>query len=174
VENAVDKLIYVAVILISIFVIVQVSVLSGVFLSIRKMAFNLERMRADVTQKVEPVLSDFREVLGEAKQVLRNVRGASENIAGITDTVKFQVERVNTVIEDTADRARVQIARADEVVADAIQKMEATSAIVQENVLAPIREASAIIRGIHSGLHFLFSRKRNAVDQVHQDEEMFI
>src|SRR5262249_30676784 len=104
------------------------------------MALNVERLRSDIDQRVQPALADFREVLGEAKHVLQNVRRASENIAGISQTIKFQVERVNAVIEETTDRARAQIARADEVVADAIHKMEATSAVVQENVLAPIRE----------------------------------
>jgi len=170
----VEKSIDIFIILTSIFIFIQVGVLAGVFVSIRKLAFNVERMRTDVEQKIQPAMADFREVLGEAKQVLQNVRGASENIASITETVKVQVERVNAVIEETADRARVQISRADEVIADAIQKMEATSAIVQENVLAPIREASAIIRGVHGGLHFLFARRRNSVDQVHQDEELFI
>jgi hypothetical protein len=174
VENVVDQSIYVFVILTAIFIALQFGVLAGVFLSIRKIAFNVERMRTEVEQRVQPALADFREVLAEAKYVLQNVRGASENIASITETVKFQVERVNAVIEETTDRAHVQISRADEVVADAIQKMEATSAIVQENVLAPIREVSAIIRGVRGGLHFLFARRRNSVDQVHQDEELFI
>jgi len=170
----VDKFSYVSVILTGIWVVIQASVLAGIFVSIRKMAFNLERIRSDVEQRVHPALVDFGEAMREAKHVLQSVRGATENIASISETVKVQVERVNAVIEETTDRARVQISRADEVVADAIQKMEATSTIVQENVLAPIREASAIIRGVHGGLHFLFARKRNAVDQVHQDEEMFI
>ena len=169
-----DKLLYILVILTSTFIIIQVSVLTGIFLSIRKMSSNVDRVRTHVQQEVAPALTDLREVLGEAKQVLGSFRETSENIARISQTVKVQVERVNTVIEETTDRARFQIARVDEVVADAIQKMEATSAVVQENVLAPIREASAVVRGVHSGLLFLFSRRRNPVDQVHQDEEMFI
>ena len=52
--------------------------------------------------------------------------------------------------------------------------MEATSEIVQENVLEPVRELSALIRGLSSGLNFLLGRKRNPVNEVHQDEEMFI
>src|SRR5262245_61624950 len=134
-ENAVDKSIDVFVILTSIFIALQVGVLAGVFASIRKLAFSVERMRNDVEQRIESSWADFMEVLGEAKNVLKNARGASENIASISETIKYQVERVNAVIEDTTDRARAQIARADEVVADAIQKMEATSAVVQENVL---------------------------------------
>jgi methyl-accepting chemotaxis protein len=173
-ETAVDKPMVLFVILDSIFIVLQVCVLAGVFVSLRKLTSSVERIRADVQHQVQPAMADFREVLGEAKHILKNVRGTSENIASISETIKFQVERVNVVIEETTDRARIQIARADEMVADAIQKVEATSAVVQENVLAPIREVSAIIRGVQGGLQFFFTRKRNAVDQVHQDEELFI
>ena len=169
-----EKWLEVLVVLAAVFIVLQVCVMAGMFVSIRKLLFNVERVRADVENSVQPALANFREVLGEAKHILQNFHGTAENIVSISETVKFQVERVNAVLEETTDRARVQISRADEVVADAIQKMEATSAIVQENVLAPIREASAIIRGVHGGLHFLFARKKNAVDQVHQDEELFI
>jgi methyl-accepting chemotaxis protein len=113
-------------------------------------------------------------VLGEAKQLLQNLHKATDNFTRISETVLHQVERVNAVIEDTTDRARDQIARADEVVTDAIEKMEATSAVVQQNVLAPIREVSALIRGVSGGLHFLFVGRKNPVDAVHQDEELFI
>ena len=155
-------------------IVVQVCVLGGVFISIKKLAFNVERMRFEMDQKVDPALNEFRAVLGDAKLVLQNLHTAAENFAGISETVRYQVERVNAVIEDTTDRARDQIARADEVVTDAIEKMEATSAVVQQNVLAPIREVSALIRGVSGGLHFLFAGRKNPVDAVHQDEELFI
>ena len=155
-------------------IVVQVCVLGGIFISIKKMASNVERVRFDMDKKIDPALTEFRDVLGDAKQVLQNLRTAAENFAGISETVRYQVERVNTVIEDTTDRARDQIARADEVITDAIEKMEATSAVVQQNVLAPIREVSALIRGVSGGLHFLFARRKNQVDAVHQDEELFI
>ena len=173
-ENDVEKLVVVFIILTSIFIIIQVGVLAGVFASIRRLTFNVERLRTNVEEKVEPTITDFREVLGEAKDILSNVRGAAENFASISETVKHQVEQVNAVIEDTTDRARIQISKADEVVTDAIQKMEATSAIVQENILTPVHEVSAIIRGVSSGLQVLFARRKNQVDQVHQDEELFI
>lgn len=156
------------------FAIVQLLVLGGVFVSLKKLASSVEKLRFEMDKKLDPAVADFRDVLGDAKQVLQNLNKASENFAGISETVRHQVERVNTVIEDTTDRARGQIARADEVVTDAIEKMEATSAIVQQNVLAPIREVSALIRGVSGGLHFLFAGRKNPVDAVHQDEELFI
>jgi hypothetical protein len=170
-ENAVDN--SVLVVAIGIF-LVQVSILFIILLSVRRLALNLERLHMNLDQKVTPTLADFREVLGETKGVLHHVRSAAENFTSITESVKYQVKCVNAVIEDTTDRARAQIARADDVVTDAIEKMEATSAIVQQNVLAPLREVSAIIRGLQSGLQFFFARRKNSVDQVHQDEELFI
>ena len=155
-------------------IVVQVFVLGGIFVSIKKLGFNVERLRFQMDQKIDPALTEFRSVLGDAKQVLQNLQTAAENFAGISETVRYQVDRVNAVIEDTTDRARDQIARADEVVTDAIEKMEATSAVVQQNVLAPIREVSALIRGVSGGLHFLFAGRKNPVDAVHQDEELFI
>jgi methyl-accepting chemotaxis protein len=170
----VDNLVVTFIGLTAVTIVVQVCVLSGIFISIKKLASNVERLRFEMDKKFDPAVTEFREVLGDAKLVLQNLHKATENFAGISETVRYQVERVNAVIEDTTDRARDQIARADEVITDAIEKMEATSAVVQQNVMAPIREVSALVRGVSGGLHFLFAKRKNQVDAVHQDEELFI
>jgi diacylglycerol kinase len=170
----VEKLALTFIIIMAIFAAIQVGVLAGIFVSLKKLVLSVERLRTDVEQRIDPALADFKQLLGEAKHVVHGFQATTENVVGISETVKYQVERVNAVIEDTTDRARDQIARADEVVTDAIEKMQATSAIVQQHVLGPVREVSALIRGVSGGLQFLFSRKRNQVDAVHQDEELFI
>ncbi len=169
-----EKLALTFIIIMAISVAIQVGVLAGIFVSLKKLVLSVERLRADVEQRIDPAMADFKQLLGEAKHVVHGFQATTENVVGISETVKYQVERVNAVIEDTTDRARDQIARADEVVTDAIEKMQATSAIVQQHVLGPVREVSALIRGVSGGLQFLFSRKRNQVDAVHQDEELFI
>ena len=169
-----EKLVDIFIGLTAVAIIVQVCVLSGIFVSLKKLALSVERLRTETEKKVDPAISELRDVLGDAKTVLRSISATAQNFAGISETVRYQVERVNAVIEDTTDRAKDQIARADEVVTDAIEKMQATSAVVQQNVLAPIREVSALVRGVSGGLHFLFSGRKNQVDTVHQDEELFI
>ena len=102
------------------------------------------------------------------------VQVIADNFAQVSETVKVQVQRVNDVIEDTTDRARLQIAKVDEVVSDAVDRMQATTEVIQQSVLTPVRELSALIAGISSGMQFLFSKRKNHVDEVHQDEELFI
>src|SRR2546430_17049055 len=101
------------------------------------MAFGVELLCADVEEKVGPTITDFKQVLRETKVILSNVQGATENFASMSEAVKYQVERVNAVIEDISVRARVKISKVGEVVSDAVQRMQAPSPIVDENILVP-------------------------------------
>lgn len=169
-----DNLVVSLLILVTIFICIELGTMIGILVTMRKIGGNLNGLRTLVEQQAQPAISEVREILGEARGIAKTAREATENLTGITETVRSQVEHVNSVIEETTDRARLQISRADEVVTDAIKKMEDTSTIIQQSVLGPVRELAALIRGISSGLNFLFSRKRNPVNEAHQDEELFI
>lgn len=178
VENLVggnlENLVGVLLILVVVFIGLQLGTMVVLLAAVRKMGGNLDRMRAMVEQQGTPAIKELREVLGEVKDILRGARAATENLTGVTEAVRDQIRDVNSVIEETTNRARLQISKADEVVTHAIKRMEATSQIVQESILRPIGELSALIRGLSGGLNALFGRKRNPVNEVHQDEEMFI
>lgn len=169
-----ENLVGVLLILVVVFICLQLGTMVVLLAAVRKMGGNLDRMRAMVEQQGTPAIKELREVLGEVKDIVRSVRSATENLTGVTESVRSQIRDVNSVIEETTNRARLQISKADEVVTHAIKRMEATSQVVQESILRPIGELSALIRGLSSGLNALFGRKRNPVNEVHQDEEMFI
>ena len=63
----------------------------------------------------------------------------------------------------------------DEMVTGLVDKVEHTAATVERSVLAPIGEISAIMKGVRSGLEFLFSHRRvTNVSEATQDEQLFI
>lgn len=169
-----ERLVDLIMAVLAIILVVQVLVMTGILLTVRRLTADLDRLRNILDIKIGPAIEDFRSVMGETKKVLVGVQTIAENFAQVSETVKIQVQRVNDVIEDTTDRARLQIAKVDDVVSDAVEKMQATTEIIQQSVLAPVRELSALIAGISSGLQFLFSKRKNHVDEVHQDEELFI
>ncbi len=172
-EN-VENLVVALLVLVAVFICIQMATMVILLVAVRKMGRNLNRLQHLVEQQVKPAIIEVREVLGEAKDIVKSVRSAADNLIEATETVRRQVERVNSVVEETTDRARLQISRADEVVTDTIQKMEVAASLVQKSVLGSVRELSALIHGLSSGLNFLFGRKRNPVNEAHQDEEMFI
>jgi methyl-accepting chemotaxis protein len=170
----VDNLAVILIVLMSIFVILQVGILAGLFVSVRKLVTNVEHLRTNLEEKAEPIIADFREILDHSKDIARNLRASAENFTSVSGNVKYQIERVSATLEDTTDRARAQISKIDGAVADAVQKFEIVTGAIQRSIYAPVREISAIIRGVSSGLHYLFARRRNQVNEVHQDEELFI
>ena len=169
-----ERLVDLIVVVTAVILVTQVLLLIGVLLAVRRLTANLDHVRNNLETKIEPAVEDFRSVLGETKKILVGVQTIAENFAAVSETVKVQVQRVNDVIEDTTDRARLQIAKVDEVVSDAVERMQATTEVIQQSVLAPVRELSALIAGISGGLQLLFSKRKNHVDEVHQDEELFI
>ena len=162
------------VILVAIFICIQVATMLGILVILRKLGGNLNCIQALVEQEAKPAVSEVREAIGEAKEVIKIARGAAENLTGVTDTVRLQVEHINSIIQETTDKAKVQISRADEVITEAIEKIEKTSTNIQQNILTPIQELSRLIHSVSSGLNVLLGRRKNPVDKAHQDEEMFI
>jgi hypothetical protein len=56
-----------------------------------------------------------------------------------------------------------------------VEKVETTTDYVQKGVLGPIREISAVAKGVRSGLEFLLSHRRvTNVSEATQDEQLFI
>ncbi len=146
----------------------------GIYKSLKQMLASLERQRATFEGKITPLLGDVKERLDQAKAVFENLQKTTENFVAVSEMVKGQAEKVNMTLQDTTDRARIQIARADEIVSDVVEKIQVTADIIQQNILAPVREISALVRGVSCALHFLFGRRHNSIDRVHQDEELFI
>ncbi len=169
-----DSYLIVLIVIMSLSIFLQLVIVAGGFVQVRRISSNLEQMRKSVDEKTAPLVLELREIAGQTREVLQTAQCTADNIRGVSEVVKTQVERVNATIDDAGRRARSQIARIDEVVSDAVLRLEATSVIIQQNVLTPVREVSALIRGVSGGLQFLFSGRRNPVNEVHQDEELFI
>lgn len=157
-----------------IFDLVVLIALLGVFASLRRMATAVERQCVNFEEKITPVVADVKERLDQAKTIFENLQTTTDNFVRVSEMIRSHAEKVEETLEEVTNRARVQIARADEVISDVVEKIHITSIVVQQNILAPVREISAIIRGVTCALDILFRRRRNPVDRAHQDEELFI
>jgi len=87
---------------------------------------------------------------------------------------------MDATVTDAADRARLQIIRADELVTRTLDRVEETTDMVQKTVVSPVRQFSGLIQGVTAGIEFLLGSlgrrnggSRGARRPVPQDE-MFI
>ncbi len=157
---------------ITIAILMQAGAMIGIWLAIRKLPDRLDYIRADFRQRFDPLTQTLTEIITNSRDPLRTI---TANLAEISQTLRQRSTQVDSVVEDLVDKSRLQIIRADQLMSNLVDKVESTTDKVQETVLTPINEVSAVLKGLQSGLEFLFSRRQPAgANEATQDEQLFI
>lgn len=132
----------------------------------------------DVRNKVFKVWPEIQQIIGVSRRTVELVEKRVDKIGAasveIIDTSKQQVAKVDDLLNDATTRAKVQMERAEMVLDDAMTRVQETVAIIQRNVLRPVREVQGVWSGICTALQYLGRRTRSTVDHATSDEEMFI
>jgi hypothetical protein len=158
-------------------VVLQAGLLAAMYLAMRKTSSRLEALAEEVKTKALPALETGQSLLTELRPKLETI---SDNLMETTALVLTQVQRVDVTVNDAMDRARLQVIRTDELVSRTLDRVEATSELVEKTVVSPVRQVSGVIQGITAGIEFLLSSRgrknggsREGRRPVPQDE-MFI
>jgi len=125
----------------------------------------------EATRNAGPVLRTAREMLAESKERLSLV---SQNLVEVSQLTRQQIARFDEVMADVSDRLRRQVIRVDDLLSNTVARVEETTELVQQNVLKPVREISAILVGVRTGVQYLLRRKPRAPGRATQEEELFI
>jgi hypothetical protein len=126
-------------------------------------------------EQLENFMKEAREVMGPVRSITDNLKVASANLVEIGMSAREQFRRVETMVTETGEALHIQLDRLDLVSRDVANRINETANVVQDSVIRPFREVSALAKGISRGFEaFIFRRHRSTVDQAHQDEELFI
>jgi ABC-type transporter Mla subunit MlaD len=124
-----------------------------------------------ISRNVEPVLKAASELLTDSREKIASLTG---NLNEISLLAKNQMTRLDVFLQDTTERAQVQVLRLDDLISDTMSRVEQTTEAIQQGVLTPVRELTAVVAGVRASLDFLFRRNRKTVERATQDEELFI
>jgi hypothetical protein len=161
--------------LVSVAIIIQMWILYGIFKAMGRLNTQVTAARESFESTKGSLLEDVRTLLHQSIELVSNLNRISADFSAISSAARVQIEKVDGLVTETTDMARQHVQRLDGIISDAISHIEHTSRVVQDNILAPVREVSAVIKGVKMGLEFLTSKRRPAtVDKATQDEAMFI
>ncbi|MBZ5516051.1 MAG: hypothetical protein LAN62_14620 [Acidobacteriia bacterium] len=167
-----DSSVTVVLVLVAVAVLMQAGAMVGIWLAIRSIHHEVQGVRADVKQRIDPLTQAVNAILVESREPVRTI---TANLADISRILRDRTGRVDEAVAELVDRSRAQVARVDQLVSDLVQKVETTADQVQRGVLVPLNEVSAVVKGVRTGLEFLFSRRRSAsVSEATSDEQLFI
>ena len=154
-------------------IVVQMAILFALYKGLRQSSDRMEGIATRLEQKATPVLTTAAAILDDAKP---KVAELTTNLAESAAILRAQVQQVGDATSEIVERVRMNAARVDDFIQNAAQKVEATSDLLQNKVLSPVRRVRALVSALGAGLAFLKStrsRQRGNAEQV-EDEEMFI
>ena len=154
-----DTVLILCSVVIALAVLLQAGAMVGIFLAVQKIPGRLDGIRTDFRQRIDPITQSITEIVANTREPLRTI---TSNLVAISDTLRERSSQVDTVVEDIVEKSRVQIVRADQLMANLVDKVEVTTDKIQESILTPLHEISAVVKGLQTGLEFFFSRKRSA------------
>ncbi len=154
-------------------VLIQTGVMVGLFFSVKKTNEKVTKIAEDMQRKMEPILSRLQYTLDETQPKLTAIVG---NVAEMTDVAKRQTYKFDRVFSEAIDRLREQVVRADQILTGALEGLEEAGTEFRRTVWEPVQKATAVIRGIQTGIEFLRSRQRPPADRPRGsgEEELFI
>ena len=167
-----DSTLIVVLVLVAVAVLMQAGAMVGIWISIKKIHLEIQAVRADVKQRLDPLTQSVGEILTSSREPVRTI---AQNLSEISRIMRNRTSHVDEAVADMVDKSRLQVARIDAMVADLVGRVETTADVVQQKVLVPLNEVSAVVKGVRTGLEFFFSRRHQTnVREATQDEQLFI
>lgn len=153
-------------------VFLQALAMFGIYKAIRRIQGDVAGLRADVTRRIDPLADSITEIVTNSREPIRSITADLTEVARVA---REGAGKVDNALDDLLDRFRLQVIRVDQTLTEVLEKVDKTTTAVQHNIIGPVTEVSAILKGLQVGLDFFLSRRREGrSSEVPQDEQMFI
>jgi uncharacterized protein YoxC len=143
------------------------------FRTVQEVVERLNKQSQDLQREVRQVMVRVNETAEDLKPLALMAQDVTENLKTMTVTVRERAQDLDQFIQEMLQAGRDQAAKVDYVVTDTVQKFEQTTELIQRDVIRPAIELSSFLKGVKTGLDYLFTRKRSPQSPT-DEEELFI
>jgi hypothetical protein len=154
-------------------IVIQMAILLSMLVTLTKSLEHFTRLSTDLQGRIDPILTRVNRILEDSEGRISSVMG---DTAEITRLARGQAQKIDRVFTDTIERLQIQVIRADQILTGAMEVVDEAGTKFRNTLWGPIRQASAVMKGIKVGLDML-RRQQGGVaesDVASQDEELFI
>jgi ABC-type transporter Mla subunit MlaD len=134
----------------------------------------LARTTREMKERVDAFLPKAEKLIqtaAESRTQIHEITTRANEILALTQT---QLTRVDELMADATVRAKVQLDRAETVLENTMSRVNDTVNSVHGTILRPIREITGVAAGVKAAVGHLLKGAPANVAQVTTDEEMFI
>jgi hypothetical protein len=154
-------------------IVVQMATLLVIFFQLRAASRQMQQITADLQRKIDPILVRINRVLENSEDKISSI---VTDAAEMTRVARAQAQKVDRLVTEALDRMRSQVIRVDSILSGALEAVEDAGLKLRRNFLGPLHQASAVLKGIRTGIDFIRGQRAGRASEVRQeqDEELFI
>ena len=156
-------------------IVLQAIMLIALFLQLRRTAARVEETISDLNTRLSPIISRLQILVDD---VSPRISGLVADASELTRLARGQAQKVDRILTETMERLRLQLIHVDQILTGAMEAVEEAGSRLRDTVWGPVVKASAIIRGIQTGLEFFRTARHGPQSSEQpaeqQDEGMFI
>ena len=151
---------------------------AGLLFGIYKATKSLQAEATSMMPQVRSVLAKAESTIEESRKHIVEIGAKAAEITTkaneIMDIGRIQMGKLDAVITDATQRAKVQLERAELVVDDTMSRVHHSVTAVHNGIVRPVREIQAVTAGVSAAIQHLLRGGRPNVAQATHDDEMFI
>jgi hypothetical protein len=168
-----ENWVIVALVVVAIALVVQVTILTMLFLQTRQTMQQVQKTVTDLNNKVSPILTRVQILLDDTQPKISTM---VSDAAHIVYLARGQAQKVDRVFTDATDRLRGQLVRADRILTGTLEAVEEAGSQFKTSFWRPVQKVSALVSGIKVGLDLLRARRGSSRkdEPLEQEEELFI
>jgi hypothetical protein len=156
-------------------VVLQAVILIVLFLQLRRTAARVEQVTTDVHTRITPILSRVETLVEDLSPRLSGIIADAAEISRLT---RGQAQRADRIMSEALERLRLQVVHVDQIVTGTMEAVEEAGSRLRQAVWGPIIKATALVRGIQTGIEFFRAARqgREPAEPANErrDEGMFV
>ena len=152
-------------------IVLQMLILAGMYFQLRSTGQEVHRVINETQRKIDPILFRINRVLENSEEKISSI---VTDAAEMTRLARGQAQKIDRVVSDALERTRGQIIRADTILTGTLEAVEDAGVRMRRSVLGPLQQASAVLKGIRTGIDFIRGQRGTRGSSIDQDDELFI
>lgn len=138
-------------------VILQTVILFAVFVAAKQSERRVMELVDRLRQDLAPTLNAAKDVMLLIDEVSPKIKAITNNVHTASERLRGQVNNIDILIAEITGRTRQQVVRIDGMVTETIDGISRGTRIIQDNVLAPIRQIGGWLNTVRAAFD-MFTR----------------
>jgi hypothetical protein len=148
--------------------IILLAILMAGKMAQKKALEQIDRLREDM----RPFLEAGNRVMETVEDMTPRIRAITVNVHTVSERLREQVDHIDAVVGDVTGKTRRQVSRIDNMINDTLDAVAHGTRVVQDNVMAPLRQVGGWMSAIRAGMDmFRPGDRRHRRSDIRSDDD---